>query len=137
MHRLYAAATSQQRAILREAHQAGELDGPKIWRHPTDYNRSDLTREQQLRRTLIAMSIRDGGCDERDDLMSIAYCYHNLTLLSVDGDAVLEKIAEISAPKFAGTLRGFLRRTPQEKSLHAWRLKIEQTPNGPVADFMF
>jgi hypothetical protein len=81
------------------------------------------------------MSISNGGRDYRDDLMSIAYCYHNLAFLGVDADAVLERIAEISAPKFRELVREFSRRSPQEKSLKAWHLEVEHTPDGPVVDF--
>jgi hypothetical protein len=60
---------------------------------------------------------------------------HNLSLLGIDADAELEELAKISAPKFADLLRGFVRRSPVEKSLEAFKLKVEQTPDGPVADF--
>ena len=81
------------------------------------------------------MSIRDGSGDYRDDLMSIAYCYHNLLLLGDDADAVLLEVTEMSAQGFANLLRGFVERSPESKSLEAFALKIEQRPDGPVACF--
>jgi len=73
---LYKNANSSQRFELRRAWNADTLGGSKTWRNPADFSRSDLTREQRVRQSLIAMSIRNGGDDYRDDLMSIAYCYH-------------------------------------------------------------
>jgi hypothetical protein len=65
---LYRAATPAQRAIIRQAVKIGRWQPSKPWRNPQDHDRSDLTREQRMRQNLIAMSIRDGGCDYRDDL---------------------------------------------------------------------
>lgn|GEM_PF-6800661 len=111
------------------------MESQKPWRNPSDYDRSDLTRRQRMREQLIAMSIRDGGADYRDDLMSIAYCYHNLLLLGDDADAFLLKVAEMSATKFANLLRGFVERSPESKSPHKFGLKIEQRQDGPAAYF--
>lgn len=132
---LYTASNSAQRVELRAASQAGAIDSSKkAWRNPTDYTRSDLTREQRMRQRLLGMSIHDGGDDYRDDLMSIAHCYHNLAVLGVDADAVLEEVAELSGPKFAGLVREFVRRSPQAKSAEVWCLKIVETPDGPAFD---
>jgi hypothetical protein len=135
LYDLYKIVNSSQRFELRLAWKANTLGGPKTWRNPVDFERSDLTREQRMRQSLIRMSIQNGGRDFRDDLMSIAYCYHNLILLSVDADAELEELAKISAPNFAHLLRGWVRRSPVDKSPESFKLKIEQTPDGPVADF--
>lgn len=135
LYDLYSNAMASQRATIRERHQAGIIESQKPWRNPTDFGRSDLTRRQRIWQHLIAMSIRDGGPDYRDDLMSIAYCYHNLLLLGEDADSVLLEVAEMSAPGFADLLRGFVERSPELKSLEAFALKIEQGPDGPVASF--
>jgi hypothetical protein len=132
---LYRESTPPQRDELRERYDAGLLEGPKPWRNPADFGRSDLTREQRMRQSLMLMSIREGGPDYRDDLVEIAYCYHNLALLGVDADAVLKEIGEMSGPNVAGLLLGFVRRSPQDKSLEAWRLRVAQTPYGPIAEF--
>ena len=81
------------------------------------------------------MSIRGPGRDFRDDLRSLAYCYHNLALLGLNADAILKGVAQISPPDFAQLLWGFIEREPEEKSLQAWGLHIVQTPKGPVATF--
>lgn len=110
-------------------------ESQKPWRNPTDYDRSDLTRRQKMTQQLMAMSIRDGGRDYRDDLMSIAYCYHNLLLLGDDADSMLQEVAEMSAPGFGKLLRGFVARSPESKSAEKFGLKIEQRPDGPAAYF--
>lgn len=135
LYDLYSSATPSQRALVRERHQAGVLESQKPWRNPTDYDRADLTRRQRMREQLIAMSIRDGGADYRDDLMSIAYCYHNLLLLGDDADAFLLEVAEMSGPRFANLLTGFVERSPESKSTEKFGLKVEQRPDGPVAYF--
>lgn len=134
LYDLYQAATPAQRAAIRQATKAGSLQPPKHWRNPTDYNRADLTREKRQRQRLVAMSISEGGVDYRDDLMSIAYCYHNLKLMGIDADQVLEELAQLSGPHFANLVLGFVRRSPDQKSLKAFGLEIEQTPAGPVAE---
>lgn len=135
LYDLYSSATLSQRALVRQRHQAGVIESQKTWRNPTDYNRSDLTRRQRMWEQLIAMSIRDGGADYRDDLMSIAYCYHNLLVFGDDADAVLREVAEMSAPRFANLLRGFVERSPESKSPEKFGLKVEQRPDGPAAYF--
>jgi hypothetical protein len=135
LYDLYRDATSAQQAKLRAGHNADTLGGSKTWRNPADYNRSDLTREQRIRQNLMAMSLRDGAPDYRDDLMSIAYCYHNLALLGLNANATLDEIARISGPTFAVLVRGFLRRSPEDMSLEAFGLRIQQTPDGTVAEF--
>lgn len=135
LYDLYSSATPSQRALVRERHQAGVLESQKPWRSPTDYDRADLTPHQRMREQLIAMSIRDGGADYRDDLMSIAYCYHNLLLLGDDADVFLLEVAEMSGPRFANLLRGFVERSPESKSPEKFGLKIEQRPDGPAAYF--
>ena len=132
---LYKNAAPAQRVSLRHACKQDNLCGSKPWRNPADYDRSDLTREQRMRQRLLAMSIQDGGKDYRDDLMSIAYCYHNLTLLGVDADGELEELATMSAPNFANLLLNFVRRIPQEKSMKSFGLKMKHTPQGPTAEF--
>src|SRR5437762_3062176 len=62
-YNLYVSISSAQRAALREKFKRGELLPPKTWRNPTDYQRSDLTREQRMRQNLIAMLIQDGSPD--------------------------------------------------------------------------
>ena len=135
LYDLYLSATPSQRAVVRQRHQAGAIESQKPWRNPSDYDRSDLTRRQRVREQLIAMSIRDGGADYRDDLMSIAYCYHNLLLLGDDADAVLLEVAEISGPGFTELLREFVTRTPESKSQEAFALRIERRPDGPAVCF--
>ena len=135
LYDLYSSATPSQTAFVRKRHQSGVMEGQKPWRNPTDYNRSDQTRRQRTKEQLISMSIRDGGADYRDDLMSVAYCYHNLLLLGGDADAFLLEVAEMSAPGFAKLLRGFVERPPESKSLEAFALRIEQRPDGPAACF--
>ena len=135
LYDLYSSATPPQRALVRERHQAGVLESQKPWRSPTDYDRADLTPRQRMREQLIAMSIRDGGADYRDDLMSIAYCYHNLLLLGDDADVFLLEVAEMSGPRFANLLRGFVERSPESKSPEKFGLKVEQRPDGPAAYF--
>src|SRR5271157_3378465 len=73
---LYRTATPTQRDKLRDGYKADKLGGSTTWRNPADYFRSDLTREQRMRQGLIARSLMDGTGDFRDDLISIAYCYH-------------------------------------------------------------
>jgi len=135
LYDLYSSATPSQRAVVRQRHQAGAIESQKPWRNPSDYDRSDLTRRQRMREQLIAMSVCDGGPDYRDDLMSIAYCYHNLLLLGDDADAVLREVAEMSGPRFANLLRGFVERSPESKSPEKFGIKVEQRPDGPVAYF--
>jgi len=134
LYELYKASSTKQRTDLRARYRSDNLNGSKTWRNPADYDRSDLTREQKMRQVLICMSIQDGGRDYRDDLRSIAYCYHNLALLGVDADAVVEELAGMSGPRFAELVFGFVRRAPAEKSAAKFGLKIEQTPSGPVAE---
>lgn len=135
LYDLYSSATPSQRALVRERHQAGAIESQKPWRNPTDYDRSDLTRRQQIWEQLIAMSIRDGDPDYRDDLMLIAHSFHNLLLLDEDADAFLLEVAEMSAPGFGKLLRGFVARSPESKSPEKFGLKIEQRPDGWVAYF--
>jgi hypothetical protein len=130
---LYTSAAPQQRGFIRTAYRSGTIHPPKSWRNPTDYDRSDLPREKLLRESLILNSIVDGGDDYRDDLLSIAYLYHNLLLLDLDADAILRNLAELSAPKFAQLLLNFADRTPSEKAAKNWGLKCIQSPNGPIA----
>jgi hypothetical protein len=132
---LYRRASPAQRATLRDAYRAGGLGEPRTWRNPTDYERGDLTREQRMRQTLIFMSIEDGGPDYRDDLMAIAYCYHNLALLGLNADAELRELADMSAPAFASLVRGFVERHPEEKSAKSFGLRFTTTPEGRIAEF--
>jgi hypothetical protein len=133
--RLYTTATATQRSELRHMCKTNSLGGPKTWRDPTDHRRSDLTREQRMRQRLIAMSMEDGGPDDRDDILAIAYCYHNLALLGMDADKLLKEVAEISAPAFAKLLLNFVRRSPDDKSPESFKLTIEQMPDGPGFEF--
>jgi hypothetical protein len=135
LYDLYKAATPEHRDVLRQEHRAGNLRGPTTWRNPADYERSDLTREQHIRERLIAMSIDGAGHDYRDDLMAIAHCYHNLAVLGVDADTVLEELAMLSDEDFARLILNFVRRSPDGKSMKAFGLELVQTPNGPIADF--
>jgi len=132
---LYTFATQSERAQLRAGYQSDGLGGTKTWRTPTDYERSDLTREQRLQQRLVLMSIIDGGDDYRDDLMAIAHCYHNLAIRGLDADIVLRWIAAMSAPKFANLVLNFVNRPPKAKSAKAFGLFIVQTPDGPIADY--
>jgi hypothetical protein len=68
---LYRVAMSSQRATIREMAKSGTWQRAKPWRNPQDYDRPDLTREQKMRQHLIAMSIRDGGKDYRDDSLLV------------------------------------------------------------------
>ena len=135
LYDLYRSANPVQRAELRTAYHADSLGGSKIWRNPADYFRTDLNREQRMRQILLAMSLKEETDDYREDLLSIAYCYHNLAMLGVDADAVLEEIAEISGPRFGSLILGFARRSTAEKSPKLFGLKTEQSPHGSVVDF--
>jgi hypothetical protein len=134
LYQLYRTCSAPQRDKLRQGYQADRLGGSKTWKNPVDYFRSDLTSEEQARQRLWARSLRDGSNDFRSDLLSIAFCYHMLAVRGFDADAELRELAGISAPKFAELVWGFVNRSPEEKSMKTWRLKIEQTPNGPVVD---
>lgn len=131
---LYLAASAEQRAVMRQVTKMGTLQAPKQWRNPTDYERSDLTREQRMRRHLVFGSISEGRDDFRDDLCSIAYCYHNLALMGIDADQVLVEVAQLSGPRFANLVMGFVRRSSAQKSLKEWHLQVVQTPDGPAVD---
>ena len=132
---LYSKVTPAQRDVLRDRYTADRLGGSTTWKNPGDYFRSDLTREQRAGQWLMLASIREGGPDYRDDLMSIAHCYHNLALRGLDAGAVLEKIATMSGPRFGSLMRGFVTRPSAGKSMEAFGLTVEQTPDGSVADF--
>jgi hypothetical protein len=129
------AGSDTLRETIRQQFKSGQIQPPKEWRNPADYDRSDLTREQRMRHRLIADSIADGGADYRDDLMEIAYCYHNLSLLGIDADKVFVELAHKSAPAFAKLLVGFIERSPADKSMDAWRLEIRHTNDRPAAVF--
>ena len=132
---LYTSASQSQRAQIRSGFQADGLCGTTAWRNPTDYERSDLIREQRMRQRLVLLSIQDGGDDYRDDFIAIAHCYHNLAVRGVDADVVLRETAAMSAPKFASVVLNFVNRPPKGKSAEAFGLYIIQTPDGPIADY--
>lgn len=132
---LYLAANPTQRDTLRVTTKSSDLQLSKPWKNPTDYDRSDLTREQFLRQSLILLSIADGTGAYRDDLLSIAYCYHNLLLIGVDAEAFLNEIADISGPAFGNWVLNFVNRSSEGKSLQQWGLKIVSTSSGLVASF--
>ena len=134
LYDLYTNCEASHRDRLRNALRSGELQEPKSWRNPTDYERSDLTREQRFRQRLVQMSIRGGSDDHRDDLCALAYYYHNLALMGLDADAILEEVARLSEPEFGRLVRAFVKREPRGKSLEAFGLEVVQTPEGPVAD---
>jgi hypothetical protein len=134
LYDLYQAATPAQRAAIRQAEKTGRWQPSKPWRNPADYERLDLTREQRMRQHLIAMSIRDGGKDYRDDFLSIGYCYFNLAVLGVDADGVLDELAKMSAPKFAELVRRFGHHALDERTLKGWGMEIVQKPGGPVVE---
>lgn len=131
---LYTGCEPAQRAAFRRDLTAGKLQPPTAWRNPTDYFRSDLTREQRLRQSLIRMSIAGRSGDYREDLCALAYIYHNLLLLKLNADGILEDVAHLSDEDFGELVRAFTRRQPMDKSLEAFNLKVFETPDGPVAD---
>jgi hypothetical protein len=55
-------------------------------------------------------------------------------LLDVDADAFLRLIATVSEEEFGKTILNFADRSPGDKSLKTWRLRVVQTPDGPVAE---
>lgn len=134
---LYTTCESAQRAQLRNSVRTGAIRPPRAWRNPTDYFRIDLTREQRCRRSLLRMSINGLSDDYRDDLCELAYCYHNLALLGLDADSILEEVADLSDPEVAGFLKGFIHRTPKDKSMEAFGLVVVQMPDGPGVDRSF
>lgn len=132
---LYLAAKPTQRDTLRAAQNSGDLQLSKPWRNPTDYDRTELSREKYLRQSLIKLSIADGTGDYRDDLLSIAFCYHNLLLIGVDAETFLKQIADISGPAFGKWILSFINRSSESKSLQQWGLKIVSTSSGLIASF--
>ena len=130
---LYVRSNQSQRDELRAGYKADRLGETMPWRNPTDYARSDLTREEGMRQSLIFLSIFDGQEDYREDLRSIAYCYHNLRVRGVDADLFLRQVAAMSGARFAELVLNFVNRPPGGKSLKAFGLEVVQTPDGPIA----
>ena len=137
LYDVYQHATAEQRTMIWHSRALGSFGPPKRWRNPADYDRTDLTREQRLRQSLFEWSINDGSKDCRDDLTGIAFCYHNLALMGIDADRAFEEVAMISSPRFSKLLKEFIQRPPAGKSLEAWGLRVEQSPDGPVAVRIF
>jgi hypothetical protein len=134
MYELCMACTIEQCRVLRNEVKDRRLWSSKPWRNPTDYDRSDLTWEQRLRRGVAAWAVRDGDFeDSRDDLCALAWLYHNLVLSGVNADARLEEISERADPSVAKLIRGFINRRPAGKSMEAFGLYVEQTPDGRKA----
>jgi hypothetical protein len=136
LYELCMACTIEQCRILRDEVKNQLLWSSKPWRNRADYERSDLTWEQRLRRGVAAWAVRDGNFeDSRDELCSLAWLYHNLALSGVNADARLEEVSERADPRVAKLIRGFIERRPADKSMAAFRLYVEQTPEGPKALF--
>lgn len=133
---LYITCEPRHRETLRrDLRSPGVIVRPTAWRYPTAYDRSDLSREQRIRESLICESIFGLGSDDyREELMWLARCYHNLLLMNIDADALLETIAQLSEPSVADFLREWINRRPEDKSLRTWRLEVVQTRDGPIAD---
>jgi len=135
MVELFWSASSEQCGELRAMRANGKLNSPKVWRNPSDYERSDLTHEERVRERLAAISLCWGSDDSRDDLMTIAFCYHNLLMLGNNADETLHDAARRADPRVAHLLLGFLNRLPEDKSMKAFALHMVQTPAGPQAQF--
>jgi hypothetical protein len=133
---LYRRATESQRFRLREGYNRKTLGEPTVWRNPADYGRSDLTREQRLWKILLEMSLQETSPDYRDDLMAIAFCYHNFALMGVDADAVLAEVAGLSGPEFAKLVVEFIHRSPVDKGPEAFALKLGMGIDG-AEEFTF
>jgi hypothetical protein len=134
LYELCMACTIEQCGVLRNEVKDRSLWSSKPWRNPTDYDRSDLTSEQRLRRGVADWAVRDGNFEDfRDELCSLAWLYHNLILSGVNADARLQEVSKRADPNVAKLIRGFINRRPADKSMTAFRLYVEQTPDGPKA----
>jgi hypothetical protein len=134
LYDLCMACTIEQCRVLRDEVKDRRLWSSKPWRNPTDYDRSDLTWEQRLRREVAAWAVRDGNFeDSRDELCSLAWLYHNLVLRGISADTLLEEVSERTDPRVAKLIRDFITRLPAEKSMEAFLLYVENTPDGPKA----
>ena len=134
LNALYENCASHQRMALRELAKSGRLKPLMPWRNATDFFRSDLTRQQRLRRALLALSMSGISNDYRDDILTLGWCYHNARLFGWEPEQLFGDVGRMSDESVAKFLRDFLRRRPEDLSLSAFGLRIEQTAAGPVAE---
>src|SRR5258706_6773348 len=132
LYELCTACTIEQCRVLRDEVKDRRLWSSKPWRNPADYERSDLTWEQRLRRGVADWAVLDPNFeDSRENVLSLAWLCHNLILSGVSADALLEEVSERADPNVAKFIRDFIKRRPAEKSMKAFGLYVEQTPDGP------
>ena len=130
---LYENGTTAQREQLRKLKISEQLVPTMPWKNPSDYFRGDLSRQQKLRRILISLSLSGLSNDVREDLRGLAYCYHNAAFVGFQPEALFEEVAEMSGVEVAKFLRDFLGRAPNNRSLEAFGLRIENTAEGTEA----
>ena len=124
--------TVDQCKTLRGLMSDRKLWHSKPWRNPTDYFRTDLSWDDQLKRGLAQWCIMDGGSpDFRDDLRGLAKHYHSLLVSGSDPDTLFRDVASRCEPRVAKLILGFIDRRPEDKSMEAFHLHVEQTPEGP------
>jgi hypothetical protein len=122
----------EQCLALRGVVSDRKLWHSKPWRNAADFDRSDLSREDRLKRCIAAWVVMDGvSGDFRDDLCALAWQYHTLLVNGRDADALFRDVARRCDPRIAKLIVQFIDRNPANKSLEAFRLCVEQTPDGP------
>jgi hypothetical protein len=89
--------------------------------------------EQRLRACLISLSLVPSE-DYRDALMVNCPFYHCAVHLGIDPQLLFEEIAAISNESIAPLLRRFWQRSEADRSLSAFGLQEERTPEGVYFD---
>ncbi len=80
--------------------------------------------------TAIAMIERDRS-DFREALLALAFLNYAARSIGADADDLLRGATSFAGPSMAELIRGFLKRSEDERHLHSWGHTVVQTEAGP------
>lgn len=123
---LYRKGSPDQRTLVRDAWSPrARWKVPKVVDFPL---RNPLSHAERVAAALLHASIEDARMDVRDTLVGLGAVWHVAAKLGLDPAARFEECAACSTPTFAELLRGFARRSPEDRSLEAFGWADCSTP---------
>jgi hypothetical protein len=87
--------------------------------------------EEPLVLGLAAISVEDVRFDFRESLTGLVLLYHGGCAIGLDPAPLFEEMAVMSGDGTAVLVKGFLKRSPEIRSLEAFFFRIDESKNGP------
>lgn len=95
-------------------------------------NESHSSRERALASLAYYAIDEKRRSDRRDDLVDLAIIYHACIAGGLDPVEVFEEVASVSSPATAGFFMDFVNRRLEDRSMAAFMLVAEKTPDGEI-----